>query len=479
MAQPGQPVNTRVDSGQPLPGAPEEPAGFGLLLPRIIAPPPGPRSREQIALLTRTEGPAISTTANGDLPIFWSSAAGANVLDLDGNLYVDTTSAFGVAGIGHRHPAVAAAVQQQARRLLHGMGDFLPFAPRAELADRLTRLAPMQPAKVLFGLSGADAVELALKVAYRATGRPGVIAFDAAFHGQSYGVLPLAGRAPFREPFAAQLGRHILRAPYPYPYRFAGSPEACTAASLDAVAALLAGPPPAAGPVGAVLIEPMAGREGEIVPPPDFLPGLRRLCDARGVLLIVDEIYTGLGRTGSLWAIDQVGVVPDLLCTGKALGGGLPISAVLGRADLMDAWRPQSVEAPHSSTFLCHPLGAAAALAVLDVLEREGMAARATATGARLLEHLETLQGSHPGIGEVRGQGAALGVELVRDANTKEPAPEIVGALIQGGLERGIIFLPGGMHGNVLSLAPCFIMSEDQIGAAVNAIDEVLRADGQ
>lgn len=462
-----------------LPYVPPEPAGFGGLLPHIVTPPPGPRSRERTAALVRAEGPAISTTANGDVPIFWAAAAGANVLDLDGNCYIDTTSAFGVAGIGHRHPAVVRAVEAQTRRLLHGMGDFLPFAPRAELAERLAAIAPMQPAKVLFGLSGADAVELALKVAYRASGRPGVIAFDAAFHGQSYGALPLAGRALFREPFAAQLGRHVVRAPYPYPYRFDGSPDACAGASLEAIIRLLDGPSPEAGPVGAVLVEPMAGREGEIVPPATFLPGLRRLCSERGLLLIVDEIYTGLGRTGSRWAVEQLGVVPDILCTGKALGGGLPISAVLGRADVMDAWRPESAEAPHSSTFLAHPLGAAAALAVLDVMESERMATRAGRVGEQFIVRLRGLHEQHEAVGEVRGMGAAIAIELVHDRRTKQPFPELLGSVIQGGLERGVIFLPGGMFGNVLSLAPPFIMSEDQIDAAVNAIDGILTAAGQ
>jgi 4-aminobutyrate aminotransferase-like enzyme len=194
----------------------QEPPGFGRLLPHVVVEPPGPRSLALAAGLAEHEGPAISTLANGDRPIVWQAAAGANVLDVDGNLYVDTTSAFGVASIGHRHPAVVAAVQAQAGRLLHGMGDFLPFEPRAELAARLAALAPMQPARVLFGLSGSDAVELAIKVATAATGRPGVIAFDAAFHGQSYGALALAGRATFRDLFAAQLGRFVLRAPYPY-----------------------------------------------------------------------------------------------------------------------------------------------------------------------------------------------------------------------------------------------------------------------
>jgi 4-aminobutyrate aminotransferase/(S)-3-amino-2-methylpropionate transaminase len=455
---------------------PQEPEGFGSLTPRIVVEPPGPRSRAMTAGLIAAEGPAISTTANGDVPVFWSAAAGANVLDVDGNVYVDMTSAFGVASAGHRHPRVVAAIQEQAGRLVHGMGDYLPVAPRLALAERLAALAPMQPAKVLFGLSGSDAVELAVKVATVATGRPGVITFDAAFHGQSYGALALTARGTFTEPFRAQLGRHVLRAPYPYPYRFDDPPEACAAATLAAIERLLDGPPPEAGPVGAILVEPVAGREGEIVPPDGFLPGLRRLCDAHGLVLIADEVYTGLGRTGRRWACGHWGVVPDLLCVGKALGGGMPVSAVLGRAELMDAWRPTTPEAPHSSTFLAHPVGAAAALAVLDVYEDDGLIERAATTGAWLHARLERLAKRHAAVGEVRGLGMMIGVELVADRASRAPAPALVGRVVSEAMRRGVILLPGGMDGNVLSLGPPFTITESQLDSAVNAIDAALGA---
>lgn len=449
---------------------------LGQLLPHIVTPPPGPRSRSMTAALVRAEAPAISTTANGDQPIFWERAAGANVVDVDGNRYIDATSAFGVASMGHGHPVVVAAVQTQAGKLLHGMGDFLPFAPRAAVAERLAARAPMQPAKVLFGLSGADAVELAVKAATVFTGRPGVLAFDAAFHGQSYGALALTARETFRTPFIAQLGRHVLRAPYPYPFRFEGSSEACAEASLAAVEELLDGPPPPAGAIGAVLVEPMAGREGEIVPPPAFLPGLRRLCDERDLLLIADEIYTGMGRTGRLFAVEHTGVVPDLLCAGKALGGGMPVSCVLGRADVLDAWHPTSPEAPHSSTFLAHPVSLAAVAAVLDVFEQEDMVGRAARLGWVLGDGLALLAAKHRAIGDVRGTGAMWGLELVRDGGERAPATELLGAVVGSMLGEGIIALPAGMHGNVLSLSPPFVITDEQVEAVVNAIDRALSA---
>ena len=458
---------------------PPEPPHFGTLLPEIVTPPPGPRSRALAGELSAGEGPALSTIANGDQPVFWASAAGCNVLDVDGNRYLDLTSAFGVASIGHRHPAVVAAVQRQSGHLLHGMGDFLPFVPRAELAGRLAALAPVQPAKVLFGLSGADAVELALKVAAVATGRPGVLAFDAAFHGQSYGALAVTARDTFRAPFLAQLGQHVRHAPYPYPYRFVGSPEQCRDAALSATEALLDSGPPPAGPYGAVLIEPIAGREGEIVPPPGFLPALRQVCDQRGLVLIVDEVYTGFGRTGKRWAVEHEGVAPDLLCAGKALAGGMPLSAVLGRAGLIDAWRPSTPEAPHSSTFMAHPVSAAAALATLEVFEQERLVERAAELGRWWQAALEDTLSGHRNVGEVRGRGMMTGIELVRDGATKAPAPEVLERLVRECLLRGVIVLPGGRDGNVLSLGPPLTASREQLGHALNVIDESLRLAGQ
>ncbi|HZQ38047.1 MAG TPA: aspartate aminotransferase family protein [Dehalococcoidia bacterium] len=455
-----------------------EPLGFGDLLPRIVTPPPGPRSRAMAERLARVEGPAISTLANGDRPIFWAGAAGANVLDVDGNLYIDTTSAFGVATVGHRNPAVVAAVERQARRLLHGMGDFLPPAVRLDLAEALRDVMPPGLDRVLFGLSGADAVEMALKGAAVYTGRPGVVAFEGGFHGQSYGALAVTSRDSFRRRFAPQLGAHVERAPFPYPYR---RPAGCDEESD--VTRCLAGVERAIErlsergyPAGCVIVEPFQGREGEIFPPDGFLPALRRLCDAHGLLLIADEIYTGLGRTGRMWACEHTGVVPDLLCAGKTLGGGLPGSIVAGRAEILAAWRPDTPEAPHSSTFLGHPLGCAAALAVLRELRERDLIERGARLGAELLAGLQVATRDNPHVGEVRGRGMMLGVELVKDRASREPFPELIPALLQRGLERGLILLPAGMYGNVLSLAPPLTIHEQQLRHLIETLPRVLAA---
>jgi 4-aminobutyrate aminotransferase/(S)-3-amino-2-methylpropionate transaminase len=455
---------------------PPEPKGFGRLLPQIKVAPPGSQSRAFATQLAEYESPAISTLANGDLPIFWEAAKGANVLDADGNVYIDTTTAFGVASVGHRNPRVAQAVRGQAKRLLHGMGDFAPPTLRLELARALREVLPQGLDRVLFGLSGADAVELAVKCATAYTGRPGVIAFDGAFHGQSYGTLPLSSRPAFSARFERQLGRHVRRAPFPYPYR---RPEGLTEAAdiercLEQVRRVARDMREAGMPAACVLVEPCQGREGDIIPPDAFLPGLREVCRQERLLLVCDEVYTGLGRTGSMWAHGDT--VPDLLCAGKALGGGVPISIVAGRAEVMDAWRPEGPEAPHSSTFLGNPLGCAAALAVLAELKRNALVERCRRLGERLLASLQQSTADLPCVGEVRGRGLMIGIELVRDRASREPYPELIPAVLQAGLDAGLILLPGGMYGNVISLSPPFVLTQRQLGYVEEQLPRCLSA---
>lgn len=442
-----------------------EPTGFGELLPRIVVPPPGSRSREYARRLALVESPAISTLANGDLPIFWEAAAGANVLDADGNLYIDTTSAFGVASVGHRNPRVVAAASAQTHHLVHAMSDFMAPAIRLRFAEALQEVLPPGLARVMYGLSGADAVELALKCAAVYTGRPGVIAFRGGFHGQSYGTLAVSSRETFSAPFAAQLGRHVAHAAFPNPYRRAEGfgEDQDLARCLQSVSAAAGALDERGLPAGCVLVEPFQGREGDVVPPASFLPGLRALCDELGLLLICDEIFTGLGRTGTLWACEHTGVVPDLLCAGKALGGGYPGSIVAGRPEVMDAWRPTTAEAPHTSTFFGNPVWCAAAIAVLKEIRERDLVARSRTAGERLLADIRAATAENPHIGDVRGAGLMIGIELVRDRASKTPYPELMPAVLKRGLEQGLILLPGGTHANVLSLAPPLTTTDAQL----------------
>jgi 4-aminobutyrate aminotransferase/(S)-3-amino-2-methylpropionate transaminase len=418
------------------------------LPPELSTAVPGPRSRALARRLAEVESRNV-TCLEPEPPIFWERAAGANVWDVDGNRFVDLTAAFGVANAGHGHPRVAEAVVEQSRELLHAMGDVHPPAAKVALLEALcARFPGGGAARAVLGSSGSDAVETALETAMIATRRAGVVAFEGAYHGLSLGALDVTWRNDFREPFAARLAETTVFA------RFG---------DLEHVRGVAAA---AAEPIGAVLVEPIQGRGGERIPPDGFLAGLRALCDAEGWLLIVDEIYTGMGRTGRWFACEHESVVPDLLCVGKGLASGMPISACLGRAHWMDAWPKSTGEALHTQTFLGHPPGCAAALASLAVIAEEKLVERAAETGARALLHLkQSLEGS-PHVVDVRGRGLMLGVECT--------AGDRAGDTCRAALARGVIALQSGDRGEVVSLTPPLGIEPDVLESALDVVVDAL-----
>jgi len=420
--------------------------GRGDRLPRIVVSPPGPRARALGAALDRYEAPGINTFYRGRPGIPWRAARGANVLDVDGNLYVDLTGGFGVAAVGHRHPAVVAAVRRQAGRLLHGLADVAAHPPRVELARRLAALVPVDDAQVFFAISGAEAVEIALESARLATGRAGIVAFAGAYHGLTLGALAVTSRPAFRRPFAPYLHAHVRRLPF-------GCPPARLARALRD------------GRVGCVLVEPILGREGVVLPPAGWLAAVAAACRAAGALLAVDEILTGFGRTGRWFAVDEEGVRPDLLCCGKALGGGLPIAAVVGGRAVLAAWRTPG-EALHTATFVAHPLACAAALATLDVLRRERLVARAARLGERLGATLRDRLAGRPGVRAVRGRGLLWGIEVTSRARAARAATLATA--------QGVLVLAGGPSGRVLQIAPPLSIAPRQLAAAVDVLAEAL-----
>ena len=443
-------------------------------LPDVRVPPPGPRSRAALATLKANESPNVTAVAD-DFPVVWQEARGCAVRDLDGNTYVDATSAFGVALIGHGHPDVVAAVQHQAGKLLHGMGDVHPPAVRIALLEALTALAPGDLGHAVLCGGGSEAVEVAQKTALLATGKPGVIAFSGSYHGMGHGALDATSRRDFRAPFVSQLAHNTTWLPFPDPARLPVgiAPHDLCAHTLERVAQVLAHPAMGGVPIGAILIEPIQGRGGVIVPPDGFLQGLRMLCDRHGALLIFDEIFTGCGRTGALFACETAGVLPDLLCIGKALGGGMPIAACLGRPHVMAAWPVSRGEALHTSTFLGHPVSAAAALATIHVLQRDDVAGQAARVGEHLLGLLHTHLDDHPWVREIRGRGLMLGVEL-HDPRTREPAADVAWRTVTGALRRGVILLPCGVHGEVIQLTPPVCLSAAQQECVVRALRAAL-----
>ena len=426
----------------------------GWALPEVVGTPPGPTGISWVDVLARHESPGITArrARQGESrglskdPIVWTRAAGANVWDADGNRYVDLTAGFGVATIGHTHPAVTRAICAQAGTLLHGMGDVFPndrrIALMAALAGRATFGGVALSQAILAG-GGAEAVEAALKTATLAAGKPGVLAFWGGYHGLSYGALAAtAYKADFRAPFAAQLGAHVRHLPY-----------GCDPGLVDA---FVAGPATGGEAIGAILVEPIQARGGEVVPPAGWLAALRAICDRRGLVLVFDEVYTGFGRTGRWWGSEHEGVVPDVMAVGKSLGGGLPIGAALARPEIMRAWGESKGEAIHTSTFLGNPVVAAAALATLEVMVAIDVPARARAFEAATRAYFEPR-----GVG-VRGRGGLLGLEL--------GSPGAAARVMGRALRRGYLVLPSGVHGDVLGLTPPLMLSDAQRGAAFDAI---------
>ena len=403
--------------------------------PKIVTAIPGPRSLALAHDLCRVESPNVTYLAP-DFPIFWEQAHGCLVTDVDGNRFLDVTSAFGVASIGHSHPKVVAAIKAQAEKLIHGMGDVHPSEVKVRLCERIAALVPLPHAQVILGQNGGDAVEAALKTALLATGRPGVLAFENGYHGLTYGALDVTARPDFRAPFQSQLGGFTRHLPF-------GGPLAQIEAHLKAHSP------------GAVLAEPIQGRGGIVVPPDGWLSGLRGLCTATDTLLILDEIFTGWGRTGDWFACQFDGVIPDILCVGKALGGGLPLSACVASAELTSVWGESTGEALHTSTFLGNPLACAAGLAALSVLEDDSLPQRAAEMGAVFADGLRELQAAFPAqIADVRGRGLMLGIEMA--------SPQMALALVPAALREGLILLPAG-DGRVLEFVPPLIITEAQI----------------
>lgn len=433
--------------------------------PHVKGPVPGETGRRWIELLSRTECPALTARrarrveqsgASHD-PIVWARAEGCNVVDTDGNVFVDMTAGFGAAVMGHGHPRVVSAVREQAPRLLHALGDVHPSDLKIRLLERIVDLSPWPYARAILGTSGSDAVEAALKTAALATGRPGVLAFEGAYHGLAHGPLALCGyKEAFRAPFADQLNPHAVFAPWPHR-------DAEVGAAIDAVAHAWDASDES---IGAVIVEPVQARAGVRIPPVGFLEALGELARSRGAVIIADEVLTGLGRCGFLWRSVGCGMTPDLICTGKALGGGMPIGACLGRPEIMAAWGDPRGEAMHTGTFFGHPLTCAAALAMLDVLEEHEVHRLARDGEALLLDRLGPLARHHGVVRDVRAAGLLAGVELDEGALALSAVHLL--------LERGWLVLPAAPDARVVQLVPPLDIAPSLLAQFAETFDQVL-----
>jgi 4-aminobutyrate aminotransferase-like enzyme len=463
----------RLDSRSPPPFTRGKHA---LVLPELQTEIPGPRSTALAADLRRHESRNV-TFVGPEWPIFWERASGTNVWDVDDNRFLDCTSAFGVASLGHGRAEIVHAAQAQAGRLMHVMGDVHPAAAKARLCAALSAITferwGMGAGKVILGNSGFEAVEAALKTSLLHSGKPGVIAFTGAYHGLGFGALATGGIPFFRDPFRPQLKDLATILPYPSCYRcpygaregfrlegrdFPNCSTTCLSKLRDEIERTIR-----QKEIGAILVEPIQGRGGCVVPPRDFLRILREVCDTHKLLLIADEIFTGFNRTGALFACEHSGVTPDVICLGKALTGGFPLSACVGRADIMEAWPASSGEALHTSTFLGNPVGCEMASASLQLHGDPAVAKAVRERGAKLKAGFRSI--ASPRIGDIRGAGLMLGIELVLPNGEPDAAGAI--ALVQQALKDGLLILADSPAGNVLSFSPPFAITDEEIAFVV------------
>ncbi len=431
--------------------------------PEIKTPLPGPKAR---AIIERDKQ-FVSPSYTRDYPFVIARGEGAVVEDVDGNRFLDCAAGIAVNSTGVSHPDVVNAICEQAQKFIHMSGTDFYYEPQVRLAEELAAIVPIDGAvRTFFGNSGTEATEASLKLARYSTKRQGIIAFLGGFHGRSMGSLSLtASKAVQRRGFGPFMPG-VYHAPYPEPYRFEGSADACAAQCLsyirDQIFVHLAAP----DEIGAIVVEPIQGEGGYIVPPPAFLQGLRAITHEHGIVLIVDEVQSGMGRTGKMFASDHVGLKADVVNIAKGIASGLPLGITCARADIM-AWPPGA----HASTFGGNPVSCAAANVTIRLL-KESLVANAAAVGAHLLDGLRELQNKHPLLGDVRGKGLMIGIELVRDRQTKERAIEERNALVQAMFRRGVLVLGAGK--NAIRLAPPLVLSRTQADIVLKLMDDSL-----
>ena len=423
---------------------------------------PGPRSRELVARKERVVANPLSLT----WPIVIERGDGARLTDVDGNTYIDFTGGVGCLNVGHSHPRVVEAAQEQLERFSHTDFTIVPYEVYIRLAERLSDLAPIDDAKAAFFNAGTEAIENAIKFARTYTKRPAVIAFEGGFHGRTLLALSMTSKV---HPYKAGLGPfapEVYRVPFPNDYRGPSADEALAVLERALVTQV------AAETVAAIVIEPVQGEGGFVVAPRKFMEGVRRLCDEHGIVLVVDEVQTGFARTGKLFAIEHYEIEPDLITVAKSIAMGLPLSGVIAKRELMDAPPDSSI----GGTYVGNPVAQAAALAVLDVIGDEDLCARASVLGDQMRERMLAWQQRFSQVGDVRGLGAMLAIELVNDPETKAPAPDLASAVTDEAVKRGLLLLKSGIYSNCIRVLTPLTLSDAELDEALAVWEEALEA---
>ena len=422
---------------------------------------PGPRSQEIIERKERVVAEPLSLVH----PVVVAEGRGATLTDVDGNTFIDFTGGVGCLNVGHSHPRVVEATQDQLARFSHTDFTIVPYEVYVTLAERLTELVPIEgPTKAAFFNAGTEALENAIKFARTFTRRPAVVCFEGAFHGRTLLAMTMTSKT---HPYKAGLGPfspEVYRVPFAQDYRGPDTKTALAALERALVTQV------AAETVAAIVIEPIQGESGFVVAPPEFLAGIRRICDEHGIVLVVDEVQTGFGRTGKMFAIEHYGIEPDLVALAKSIAAGLPLSAVVGRAEIMDAPGDSQV----GGTYVGNPVAQAAALAVLDVFEEEGLVERATTIGEQIRARMLSWQERYEEVGDVRGLGAMLAIELVADRATKEPTAEVATAIVEAAAERGLLLLKSGIYSNCIRVLTPLVITDAELDEALDVWEQAI-----
>jgi 4-aminobutyrate aminotransferase len=440
--------------------------------PRIKTALPGPNAKRVLA----GDEKYLSPSYTRSYPLVAKQGRGIVVTDVDGNEFFDFSAGIAVTSTGHCHPDVVAAIQKQAGELIHMSGTDFYYESMITLAERMSKIAPMPgPHRIYYGNSGTEAVEAALKLARYHTKRQNVIAFFGAFHGRTMGSLSLTASKPQQKRRFGTGVPGVTHVRYPDVYRGCDDPKDAEAFALSCARFIedkLFKTTLAPEEVAAIFVEPVQGEGGYVVAPTVFMQELRRICDKYGILLVADEVQSGVGRTGKWWAIEHTGVHPDIICSAKGIASGMPLGIMMSRADIMD-WVPGS----HASTFGGNPVCIAAALATLDVIEKEGLLANSTEVGNHMLKRMADWARKYKLVGDVRGRGLMVGVEIVKDNKTKEHAAEERDRIIELAFERGLLFL--GCGPSTIRIAPPLVVSKDEADVEIDVLEECIAQAGK
>ncbi len=437
-------------------------------VPKILVEPPGPKAKR----LLERDSAVISPSYVRFYPLVVDHAKGSVIIDVDGNRYIDFNSGLAVMNVGHNHPKVIEAVKTQLEKFVHYSNTDFYYEPSIELAEKLVQIVPGEAKKkVYFGNSGTEAVEAAIKLARWYTKRQYIIAFIGSFHGRTLGSLSLTSSKPVQRAGFSPLLPGVVHVPYPNPYRNpfgTNDPEEVSQRCLSYIEDYVLSKFIPPEEVAAIVFEPIQGEGGYVVPPDSFFPGLRKLADQHGILLVSDEVQAGMGRTGKWWAIEHFGVVPDIITSAKALGGGFPLGAMISTEEIM-SWP----EGSHASTFGGNPVACVASLATISVIEEERLLERALRVGEEVLRRLREIYERHPLIGDVRGKGLMIGVELVKDRKTKEPAREEAKEVMLRSWKSGVAIITAGV--STLRIAPPLNIPEEYLWRALEIIEEKIK----